>query len=101
MEEQIKKDEELAKKLQQEECDAAGELGKAVAASLADLQKPSFISAEQAVASDLIPDPKAKPKEKSGSSSPVLQNIHGSIDPNKSPILKSKSNNRRCNYNDN
>jgi len=94
MDEQIKKDEELAKKLQQEECEAAGDLGKAVAASLADLQKPSFLTAEEAVASDLIPDPNAKPKEKDNSS-PILKNITSHIDPNKSPILKSS--NRKCN----
>jgi len=95
MEEQVKKDEELARKLQQEECEAAGDLGKAMAASLAEVNKPSFIDAEKAIQSGLLPDPKAKPA--SGTSTPksTTSPIHGGIDPNKSPILKNS--NRKAN----
>ena len=96
MEEQVRKDEELARKLQQEECEAAGDLGKAVAASIADVQRQqssSYMTAEKAVASSILPNPNVRPNENTSSQdTDVLKVIstpqHG-VDPNKSPVLKS------------
>lgn len=99
MEEQVKKDEELARKLQQEECEAAGDLGKAVAASLAEVNKQpsaSFMSTEKAVAASILPNPNVRPNENASSSedTDVLKKISSPhIDPNKSPILQK---NRKC-----
>jgi len=60
MEEQVKKDEELARKLQQEECEAAGDIGKAVADSINNDKRKHSVSFNPSISTEIIDKSKEK-----------------------------------------